>query len=167
MAKTVANTEQIFKGKKLEVKLGTEMLKNMGELRNDKRDEKNETRTISVSGLPEESTENSVYIHFQKKKNDGGEIKEVELLEQGKAIVVFDDPQVAKTVANTEQIFKGKKLQVKLGTVTLKNREELRHEKVTKGEVCTPQKINKTFSVSFRNRLVRRRKKQKESLKQK
>ena len=93
MAKTAANTEQTFNGKELEVKLGTEALKNMKELGNDKRDGKNETKTILVSGLPEESTESSVHIHFQKKKNGGGEIEKVELVGQGKAIVVFEDPQ--------------------------------------------------------------------------
>ena len=93
VAKTVANTEQKFKGKKLEVKLVTDTLKNMEELSNEKHDERNEPKTISVSGLPEGSTENSVYIHFQKKKNGGGEIEKVELLGQGKAIVVFEDPQ--------------------------------------------------------------------------
>ena len=93
MAKTVANTEQKFKGKKLEVKLVTDTLKNMKELRNEKRDERNEPKTISVSGLPEGSTENSVYIHFQKKKNGGGEIEKVEMLGQGKAIVVFEEPR--------------------------------------------------------------------------
>ena len=93
MAKIVANTEQKFNGKQLEVKLGTDALKNMEELRNEKGDEKNETKTISVSGLPEGSTKSSVHIHFQKKKNGGGEIEKVELLEQGKAIVVFEDPQ--------------------------------------------------------------------------
>jgi hypothetical protein len=30
-----------------------------------------------VSGLPEGATENGVHIHFQKKKNGGGEVKKV------------------------------------------------------------------------------------------
>ena len=72
---------------------GKDILNKMEELRKEESDEKRETRTISVSGLPEGSTENSVYIHFQKKKNGGGEIEKVELQEQGKAIVVFEDPQ--------------------------------------------------------------------------
>ena len=86
----MASTKQIFKGKELEAKrLGTETEK--AESRNDKRDERNEQKTILVSGLPEESTVSSVQIHFQKKKNGGGDIEEVELLGQGKAIVVFED----------------------------------------------------------------------------
>ena len=93
MAKTVANTTQIFKGKELEVKLGTDTLQNLEELRNEKHDERNEQKTISVSGLPEGSTESSVQIHFQKRKNGGGEIDKIELLGQGKAIIVFEDPQ--------------------------------------------------------------------------
>ena len=93
MAKTVANTTQIFKGKELEVKLGTDTLQNLEELRNEKHDERNETKAISVSGLPEGSTESSVQIHFQKRKNGGGEIEKLELSGQGKAIIVFEDPQ--------------------------------------------------------------------------
>ena len=93
MAKTVANTTQIFKGKELEVKLGTDKLQNLEELSNEKHDERNEQKTISVSGLPEGSTENCVQIHFQKRKNGGGEIDKIELLGQGKAIIVFEDPQ--------------------------------------------------------------------------
>ena len=129
VAKTVLNTKQIFKGKELEVKVVTDSLKNMEELSNERHDERKEQKTISVSGLPEGSTENSVYIHFQKKKNGGGEIEKVELLGQGKAIIVFDDPRVAKTVVNTKQIFKGKELEVKLGTDELNKMEELRKEK--------------------------------------
>jgi hypothetical protein len=91
VAKVVINTEQIFKEKLLEVKrLGTEKLKeNVEKLRNKKR--KKETRRVLVSGLPEGTTENNVHIHFQKKKNGGGEIEKVELLGEGKAIVVFEE----------------------------------------------------------------------------
>ena len=48
--------------------------------------------TVLVSGLPEGITENGVYIHFQKKKNGGGEIKEVKL-QPGKSVatVVFEN----------------------------------------------------------------------------
>ena len=49
--------------------------------------------TIFVFGLPEGSTENSVHIHFQKRKNGGGDIKEVEMLEGGKAMITFEDSQ--------------------------------------------------------------------------
>jgi hypothetical protein len=47
--------------------------------------------TVLVSGLPEGATENALHIHFQKKKNGGGEVKEVKLLQGKKAIVVFED----------------------------------------------------------------------------
>ena len=90
VAKRVVNTKQIFKGKELEVKrLGTEASKKVEESGN----ENGETKMISVSGLPEGSTETSVHIHFQKKKNCGGDIEKVELLGQGKALVVFEDPR--------------------------------------------------------------------------
>lgn len=53
---------------------------------------KNKHGTILVSNLPEEITANGVYIHFQKKKNKGGEIREVKLQPNTKeAMVVFED----------------------------------------------------------------------------
>lgn len=53
-----------------------------------------ESGRILVSGLPEGVTENNIYIHFQKKKNGGGDIDKVELLPGGKqAMVTFEDCQ--------------------------------------------------------------------------
>ena len=60
-------------------------------LTKDKNSGKNEARTILVSGLPEEVTKNSVHIHFQKKKNGGGDIEEITLSPGGKALIVFED----------------------------------------------------------------------------
>ena len=50
-------------------------------------------RTILVSGLPEGVTENTVHIHFQKKKNGGDNVEKVTLLAGGKATVVFENPK--------------------------------------------------------------------------
>ena len=50
-------------------------------------------RTVMVSGLSEDATENGLHIHFQKKKNGGGDIEEITLLPRGKALVVFEDPE--------------------------------------------------------------------------
>ena len=50
-------------------------------------------RKILVSGLPVGTTENSVHIHFQKKKNGGGEVERIILLNEGKALVLFEDPK--------------------------------------------------------------------------
>ena len=71
-------------------RLETEIMKeNVENLRNEKGEK--ETRRVLVSGLPEGTIENNVHIHFQKKKNGGGEIEKVELLGEGKAIVVFEE----------------------------------------------------------------------------
>ena len=87
------NTQQIFKGKVLEVKhLGTEMAAENVVNRSNKSSGERES-TVMVSGLPEGSTENSVYIHFQKKKYGGGDIQKVEMLGEGKARVTFEDPE--------------------------------------------------------------------------
>ena len=49
-----------------------------------------EVGAVMVSRLPEGVTENSVHIHFQKKKNGGGEIEKVIMLGKGKAVVLFE-----------------------------------------------------------------------------
>ena len=93
VAKIVVNTEQIFKGKVLEVKhLSTEMAKENVVNRSNKSSGERES-TVMVSGLPEGCTENSVHIHFQKKKNGGGDIRKLEMLGQGKAMITFEDPE--------------------------------------------------------------------------
>ena len=50
-------------------------------------------RTILVSGLPEGVRESTVLIHFQKKRNGGGDIEKITLLAGGKAMVVFENPK--------------------------------------------------------------------------
>ena len=93
MAKAVVNTQQIFKGKVLEVKhLDMEMATEHVVNRSNESSRGRES-TVMVSGLPEESTENSVHIHFQKRKNGGGEIQKLEMLGQGKAMITFEDPE--------------------------------------------------------------------------
>ena len=55
---------------------------------------KRKSGRIFVSELPEGITENTIYIHFQKKRNGGGDIEKVELLPGGKnAMVTFEDCQ--------------------------------------------------------------------------
>ena len=94
MAVAVVNTEQLFKGKVLEVKrIWRVKMKDEEKLRNQENSGETELTTVEVHGLPEWSTENSVYIHFQKKKNGGGEVKKVAMLGDGKARVTFEDPQ--------------------------------------------------------------------------
>ena len=91
VAKAVVNTQQIFKGKVLEVKHLDTATENVVNRSNESSREREST--VMVSGLPERSTENSVHIHFQKKKNGGDDIKKVEMLGEGKARVTFEDPQ--------------------------------------------------------------------------
>ena len=93
VAEKVVNTKQIFKGHTIGVKrMGTvEKKENVENLRNT--ESYRESTTVTVSGLPEGSTENSVHIHFQKRKNGGGDIQKLEILGEGKARVIFEDPQ--------------------------------------------------------------------------
>ena len=90
MAEKVVNTEQIFKGHTLEVKrMDTVEKKENVENTESSR----ESRTVTVFGLPEGSTKDSVHIHFQKRKNGGGDIQKVEMLGEGKAMIIFEDPE--------------------------------------------------------------------------
>ena len=91
----MANTEQVFRGNVLNVKrLGREKMKEeVKKLKNRENFEERELTTVEVSGLPVGSTQNSIHIHFQKNKNGGGEVKKVKMLGDGKARVIFEDPQ--------------------------------------------------------------------------
>ncbi|CAB4023542.1 poly [ADP-ribose] polymerase 14-like isoform X2 [Paramuricea clavata] len=132
VAKKVVGREQVFKGKVLNIKLQeTETNPNNEE---SERENVEKARTILVSGLPEGVTEGDVHIHFQKKKNGGGEVEKVTILpEENTALVVFEDPEVAKKVVDREQVFKGKVLNVKLkDTETNPNNEESEKENVEK-----------------------------------
>ena len=90
----VVKTQQIFKGKVLEVNhLSTEMAKENVEKSENNESSGEKESTVIVSGLPKGSTENSVHIHFQKRKHGGGDIEKVEMLGEGKARVTFEDPE--------------------------------------------------------------------------
>ena len=92
VAKRLVDTEQVFKGKVLDIKLQETKLKLNNE--ESERDNIEKSRTISVSNLPEGVKESDVHIHFQKKKNDGGEVERVTFfLERNTALVVFEDPE--------------------------------------------------------------------------
>ena len=95
MAETVVNTEQIFKGNVLEVKRMdvVEQKEGVEKLRNREDSEEKESRIVEVSGIPVGCTENSVHIHFQRSKNGGGDIQQVKMLQEGKAMIIFEDPQ--------------------------------------------------------------------------
>ena len=81
VAEKVVNSEHEIKGKVVQVELEKVESSATG------------CRAVLVSDLPEGVTENNVYIYFQKKKNGGGEVKKVEMLEEGKARVVFEKPE--------------------------------------------------------------------------
>ena len=81
VAEKVVNGEHEIKGKVVQVELEKVESSATG------------CRAVLVSGLPKGVTENNVYIYFQKKKNGGGEVEKVEMLEEGKARVVFEKPE--------------------------------------------------------------------------
>ena len=92
VARSVIGTQQFFKGKKLVVKLQEPKSKRNNEPLGKESIDK--SRTVSVSDLPEGTSESDVHTHFQKNKNGGGEVEKVTLLqEKNKALVVFEDPE--------------------------------------------------------------------------
>ena len=92
VAKQVVETTQKFKGEVIHVKLVETETHSNKETSEEPRTSDQEYGTVLVSGFPEEATENALYIHFQKKKNGGGEVKEVTFLPGKKeATVVFED----------------------------------------------------------------------------
>ena len=93
VAGSVVTTDQVFKGKRLVVKLQTEETEPIAETSEnaDYKEKSGEQRTVLVSDLPDGATENVVYIHFQRKGNGGGEIEKTVLLPGNQALVVFED----------------------------------------------------------------------------
>ena len=100
VAKTVIEIPQVFKGKKLVVKLQEPVTTPDNEV--PERKNVDETRTILVSDLPEGVSESDVHIHFQKKRNGGGEVEKVIISqEKNKALVVFEDPKGQQQLTET------------------------------------------------------------------
>ena len=91
MAERVVVTEQFFKGKVLIVKLQSS--ETSPTIEKSEKESTEKARTIVVTDLPEGATENSVHIHFQKKKNGGGEVEKVVVLPGNTALVVFQHPE--------------------------------------------------------------------------
>ena len=79
-------TEQRISGKILKLELQSDIFTKT----NAETSEENAGKKVLVSCLPEDVTENAVKIHFQKKRNGGGDIKEVNLLKNGFAEIVFE-----------------------------------------------------------------------------
>ena len=53
--------------------------------------DENVEKSILVCGLPDGVTWKEITIHFQKKKNGGGEIEKVIVLSGNTALVLFED----------------------------------------------------------------------------
>ena len=91
MAQRVCLKDHNINGKRVEVTL-VETEPNRNKTSEEDAITENKSCTVLVSDLPEETTEYGVHIHFQKKKNGGGEIKTVTLVPEKKvATVVFED----------------------------------------------------------------------------
>lgn len=50
-------------------------------------------RSVVISNISPKITKEDVMIYFQKKKVGGGEVDAISMLEDGKAVVVFEKPE--------------------------------------------------------------------------
>lgn len=94
VAKNIVSAKQPFKGTVLTLKPVITELQPINTIKGDIDIVGKEERTILVSGIPEGVTKNTVHIHFQREKNNGGEVEDTLLLPEGRnAWVIFEDPK--------------------------------------------------------------------------
>ena len=51
------------------------------------------SRTIHVTGFQASTTPEDLIIHFQRKKNGGGDIESIAVSKRGNAVITFDKPE--------------------------------------------------------------------------
>ena len=49
--------------------------------------------SIVVSGISDNTTRDAIELYFENRRNGGGPVERVELLKDGRAVVVFQDPK--------------------------------------------------------------------------
>lgn len=49
-------------------------------------------RTVVISNIPRQITQDEIQIHFQKGKNGGGEVDDIWMTKNGQAVIVFAGP---------------------------------------------------------------------------
>lgn len=66
-------------------------------------------RSICVKGIPEGTTAEELTIHFQRKKNGGGDVDTIVMNKRGTAVITFDNPEGKTSVAKIALLFVNKK----------------------------------------------------------
>ncbi len=56
-------------------------------------DEEQAAKSVVISNIAPQSTKESVTIHFQKRKNGGGDIDHVYIPKKGTAVITFDSSE--------------------------------------------------------------------------
>lgn len=51
------------------------------------------SRSVIVSGFPAHTKLEDLIIHFQRRKNGGGDIEKIILSKKGTAVITFDEPE--------------------------------------------------------------------------
>ncbi|PFX27331.1 uncharacterized protein LOC111327799 [Stylophora pistillata] len=70
-------------------------------------------RAVVISNIPRQITKDEIHIHFQKSKNGGGEVDDIWMTKDGKAVIVFESPEVADGVLKHPHMFGGKKVDLR------------------------------------------------------
>ncbi|KAJ7374759.1 positive regulation of interleukin-4-mediated signaling pathway [Desmophyllum pertusum] len=65
------------------------------------------SHSIYVTGFPTTTTSDALLIHFQRKKNGGGDIGSITITKPGAAVITFDSPEVVQSVLQQKQKFEG------------------------------------------------------------
>ena len=53
----------------------------------------NLARTVVISNIPQEITEDEIHIYFQRSKHGGGEVDDIWMVKEGEAVIVFENPE--------------------------------------------------------------------------
>ncbi|XP_031557051.1 probable LIM domain-containing serine/threonine-protein kinase DDB_G0287001 [Actinia tenebrosa] len=75
-------------------------------------DETQRKKSVLITNVPPGTKEEDLIIYFQKESNGGGEVEDAKMLEDGKALVIFDEEEVANRVLEREHTLNGNLLQL-------------------------------------------------------
>lgn len=65
-------------------------------------------RTVVISNIPRQITKEEIIIHFQKRKNGGGEVYDIWMTKDGQAVIVFEEPGAADRILERTHVLGGK-----------------------------------------------------------
>jgi len=70
-------------------------------------------RSVLISNISPKLRREDIIIYFQKRKFGGGEVDEVSIIKDGKAVIVFEKAEVAERVMKSRHVLGGDELELK------------------------------------------------------